>query len=219
MRALFVGDEGRYRALFEGSDPLPGCSLFFCAALGAPDPEADCLIMPAEAFLSVGFDLERPPVIGYGEVSLLPLCLGAGAFDYLREPWGLPELEARVRRLRGRGFALAGARCELGPHELRGPLRGVPLSPRAYDALRLLVDHAPRALSAESLHRVIGTKALSALPMAVSRLRKAIGLAAGSEAASRLRGTRAGAMRAGGGADAKSAQDRVYASYYLALDT
>jgi len=66
VRALFVGDEGRYRALFEGSDPLPGCSLFFCAALGAPDPEADCLIMQAEDFLAAGFDLERPPVIGYG---------------------------------------------------------------------------------------------------------------------------------------------------------
>lgn len=218
MRALFVGDEGRYRALCEGSDPLPGCSLFFCAALGARDREADCLIMPAEDFLAAGFDLGRAPVIGYGEESLLPLCLGAGAFDYLREPWGLPELEARVRRLRGRGFALAGARCELGPHELRGPLRGVPLSPRAYEALRLLVDHAPRALSAETLSRVIGTKAPSALPMAVSRLRKAIGMAAGSEAASRLRGTRARAPRVGRGAEDKPAQDRVYASYYLALD-
>ncbi len=222
MRALFVGDEGRYRALFEGSDPLPGCSLFFRAALGAPDREADretdCLIMPAEAFLSAGFDLERPPVIGYGEGSLLPLCLGAGAFDYLREPWGLPELEARVRRLRGRGFALAGARCELRPHELLGPLRGVPLSPQAYEALRLLVDHAPRALSAETLHRVLGTKAPSALPMAVSRLRKAIGMAAGSEAARRLRGTRADAMRLRADTEGRCASERAYASYYLALD-
>lgn len=218
MRALFVGDEGRYRAMIEGSDPLPGCSFFFCDSLGSADREADCLVMPAEAFLSAGLDRERPPVIGYGEESLLPLCLGAGAFDYLREPWGLPELEARVRRLRGRGFALAGARCELRPHELRGPLGGVPLSPRAYDALRLLVDHAPRALSAETLHRVIGTKAPSALPMAVSRLRKAIGLAAGGEAASRLRGTRAGGPRADGEAGTEPAHDRAYASYYLALD-
>jgi len=95
----------------------------------------------------------------------------------------------------------------------------VPLSLRAYDALRLLVDHAPRALSAETLHRVIGTKAPSALPMAMSRLRKAIGLAAGREAASRLRGARVSAPRAGGEAEAKPSHDRVYASYYLALDT
>lgn len=218
MRALFVGDEGRYRALREGSDLLPGCSLFFCDSLGAADQEADCLVMPAEAFLSVGFDNERPPIIGYGGESLLPLCLGAGAFDYLREPWGLPELVARVGRLRARGFALAGARCELQPHELRGPLRGLPLSPRAYEALRLLVDNSPRALSAETLSRALGLRGLGALPMAVSRLRKTIGLAAGSEAARRLRGTRAPALGVSGGAEGKPARDRVYASYYLALD-
>lgn len=212
MRTLFVGDEGRYRALIEGSDPPTGSSLFFCPALGEAVPEVDCIVLPAEDFLAAGFGLRRPPAIGYGSESLLPLCLGAGAFDYLREPWGLPELEARVRRLRGRGFALAGARCELKPHELRGPIRGVPISPRAYAALRLLVDNAPRALGAETLIRALATRTPGALPMAVSRLRKTVELAAGAEAASRLRGIRAGAAREGPSAA------RIYASYYLALD-
>lgn len=221
MRALFVGDEGRYRALIQGSDPPPGCSLFFCPALAAADPEADCLVLPAEAFLAAGYDLGRPPVIGYGDESLLPLCLGAGAFDYLREPWGLPELEARVRRLRARGFALAGARCELRPHELRGPVSGVALSPRSYEALRLLVDHAPRALSAETLGRALGMRAPGALPMAVSRLRKSIESAAGSEASKRLRGVRAGSSSyatAAATAAGSAARTRKYGSYYLALD-
>jgi two-component system response regulator RegX3 len=78
---------------------------------------------------------------------------GAGADDYLRKPFGIHELVARVRailrRVRARErprpepISVGGLELDAGRREVRLDGRLVPLAPREFDLLELLMRRSP----------------------------------------------------------------------------
>lgn len=58
-------------------------------------------ILPAERLAGLSAELTRRgrPLMAYGPPELLPIAFDCGCSDYLREPWGLPELKLRALRV------------------------------------------------------------------------------------------------------------------------
>lgn len=114
------------------------------AALDAPG--ADFIVIPAEDLLRIDAPClgasRSSRFIAYGPVSLMGAAFGAGAADYLREPWSIPELRARLGRLLPLRFACGEARLRIEGSMLRG--RGSALLSEAeLSFLRLLLSCAP----------------------------------------------------------------------------
>lgn len=114
MRFLFVGSEEELaRALVAGEDDASSSFRFIGTPPDASESEGfDAVVMPALDFLRwelLGELRPRLPVLASGPPGSLAECLDAGCADYLREPWSLGELEARLARVAG------GVREEAGP--------------------------------------------------------------------------------------------------------
>jgi len=112
MTIRLVAEREPYLSYADAGDPS-GSLVLFGARPGEPPGQLvpDLLVLPA-ALVPGALD-PFPPAIAYGPVSLMSACYEAGALDYLREPWALPELRARALRLERLRFRLDGARLEL----------------------------------------------------------------------------------------------------------
>jgi two-component system, OmpR family, KDP operon response regulator KdpE len=129
--------------------------------LGLPDMDGLDLIIQVRAMKSM------IPIIvlsSRGEEKSKVEALELGADDYLSKPFGMDELIARVRVAQRHQLMREGERPVFRTGDLAVDLvrrlvtvRGepVPLSPRQYELLRLLVQHAGKVLTREFILREV----------------------------------------------------------------
>jgi hypothetical protein len=117
-------------------------------------PEADFIVLPAEDFLALGRRAERgrrgPRFIAYGPVALMAAAFESGSSDYLREPWSLPELHARLSRLLNVSFRWKDATLGLLGSILLGQSSAC-LDETERELLLLLLRSAPLPVTKEAL--------------------------------------------------------------------
>ncbi|MBW3657516.1 MAG: response regulator transcription factor [Actinobacteria bacterium] len=114
--------------------------------------------------------------------------LDAGADDYVTKPFRLAELEARLRALLRRTRATAGAPEALVAQDVRvepGPRRAyrgdeeLELTPKEFDLLQVLLEHAGRVVSRDELMRRVWDEhwfgSTKTLDVHVSSLRRKLG--------------------------------------------
>lgn len=141
-------------------------------------PEADIIVLPAIDFLDLRSSSARrrqgPRFIAYGTVGLMEASFEAGASDYLREPWSLPELQARLTRLLDSAFLWGQASLRLVGGSLRGQ-SSVSLGDGELALLRLLLWSAPLPITKEAAQACLSVLPCahpSLGPLAVSLRRK-----------------------------------------------
>jgi two-component system KDP operon response regulator KdpE len=185
--------------------------------LGLPDAEG------VEVIRRVRRDAATPIIIlsARGEERDRIAGLEAGADDYLAKPFGVDELNARIkavlRRSGGPAIAPDGS-LRLGPVELdpvrrevRSAGNAVRLTPHEYELLKVLLSNQGRVVTRERLLRAVWgqayTDAIQYVHVYVGRLRRKLAEGGGGAAVDRLFVTETGVgYRV---ADAESLSDAV----------
>jgi hypothetical protein len=178
MTVLFLGEEGAYDSAAESGIREGGSPIFFAPALPEPGchwPEwLDAVVMPAQRFLALA-PLHLPvPVFASGPTSLLAECLSAGCADFLREPWSIDELEARLTRFAGSTCTWLADGGNWDGSTLKGPEGQQRLSPGLSSLLSLLLANQGACVPRQALSAMLGPRELDSrsLDMQVSRLRR-----------------------------------------------
>jgi two-component system, OmpR family, response regulator len=115
---------------------------------GLDDPDAEALVLPVEDFLEMRIPSlrrlgARTFYLPYGPVALMDRAFELGCSDYLREPWSIPELQARLRRLVTLRFRSCGSVVELRGSRLCARGQGIELNESERRILQLLALSAP----------------------------------------------------------------------------
>jgi hypothetical protein len=111
----------------------------------------DIVVMPASDFLVLARgSASLPGFIVYGPVALMDRAFERGCIDYLREPWSLPELRARLRRLRNRDFRAFGTLFRLRGSVLAGDGAFLELREEELALFRILLRNAPLLVTREA---------------------------------------------------------------------
>jgi hypothetical protein len=120
------------------------------------ETKADIYIIPAHIFTGLRTS-ERPhPSFAYGPVNLMEAAFDAGCMDYLREPWIIPELEARTIRYETLRFRIAGKLVTVTSRRMSGENgEAVPLRHGEYVALRVLLMNHCQCVSRETLEYAV----------------------------------------------------------------
>lgn len=200
MRVLVVDDDAETRALVgqalarEGHSVIEAGDAASALASGTSE-RLDVIVLDVMLGQGSGLDvcasLRRAglttPILflsARGTVDARVDGLEAGGDDYLRKPFALKELVARVRALGRRGPSLRDDRMALGEVVLdfaaRRASRGgveVPITAREWELLRVLADARGRVVAFDDvLERAWGdTSARASLDVLVARLRKKLG--------------------------------------------
>jgi len=129
------------------NDPS-GPFIFFKWPRRMDDPSPDIIVIPAEDFLVLRpvYSADRGKgtiYVAYGSVALMERAFDSGCADYIREPWALPELRARIGRLFGQKFRIGERAVELGRRLLSGKTAAIELSENESRLLRILLLNAP----------------------------------------------------------------------------
>jgi DNA-binding response OmpR family regulator len=112
---------------------------------------ADIVVMPAVDFLALPrLRSGLSGYIVYGPVSLMDFAFKHGCTDYIREPWTMPELYARLRRLQNTKFRVGAAILSVAGTVLRGEKSSVELKPNELTFLLLLIRNAPLPVTREA---------------------------------------------------------------------
>ncbi len=184
MRVLVV-DPG-LRHVEKERDPGGPLSFFFSREpSGAGD--FDLVVLPVGMVLegADGPDAGTPRV-AYGPASLAADAFAEGCLDYLREPWGLEELEARALRFRVRKFRLGDREYSYSSGRLDGAALSLLLPEVERGILELLLSRLGRAVPRAAFRLALGTedpRKSRRLDMAVSRLRSRLIRASGDSRA------------------------------------
>jgi DNA-binding winged helix-turn-helix (wHTH) protein len=127
-------------------------SIAFLSGPAALDETApDFLVMPAADFLAMPRGLLRQSsYIVYGPVALMDRAFERGCADYIREPWSISELYARLGRLLSLKFRVGDTILSLSGSVLRGEKASVELRPSELALVRLLVRNAPLLVTREA---------------------------------------------------------------------
>jgi len=215
MRILVIEDSGPTRELLQHSLGSAGHAVTVAARLStgrelAQEETFDVIIidimLPDGSGLDLCQDLRgdgiTTPILfltARGEVSDRIVGLDAGADDYLRKPFAIAELQARVRALGRRQGRSAPARLEwsgtsidfTGRKFVRGS-REVPLTAREWTVLELLAAQAGRIVSRaallESAWGDVSDAASESLDVIMSRLRRKLERSGQSECLRTVRG-------------------------------
>jgi hypothetical protein len=108
----------------------------------------DILVLPAETFLvlrrlSAPGQTDSSLYVAYGPLALMQESFQRGCSDYIREPWSLTELRARLGRLLTLRFLAGGKRFELSGSRLACGGASVELCEGERALLRSLLLNAP----------------------------------------------------------------------------
>ncbi|MFH2114300.1 MAG: hypothetical protein ABIJ86_07325 [Spirochaetota bacterium] len=198
MTILFLGEEGAYEGAVESGIREGGSPIFFAPTL--PDPGSRnsdglaAVIMPAQRFLALAPLQLTVPVMASGPPSLLAECLAAGCADYLREPWSIDEVEARLSRYTGGTDRWPEDGGSWDGRILCGPGGRQRLSPGLSALLGLLLANRGACVPRESLSAMLGLSGNHgrSIDMQVSRLRGIFNQLQLNSAAQALRSTTGG---------------------------
>jgi hypothetical protein len=128
----------------------------------------DIIVMPAAEFLALTRgSLGQAGYIAYGPVALMDRAFEGGCVDYIREPWSLPELYARLGRQRATRFRVGDRLFCLSGSMLRGATAAVELRLGELILFRLLLRNAPLLVTREA--------AMALLPIAAHNEAHALG--------------------------------------------
>jgi hypothetical protein len=148
--------------------PHPGSFDILGGPAALDEAPPDIFVLPAADFLALSQDAAaQGTYIAYGAVALMDRAFEWGCLDYLREPWSLPELYARLRRLQAMEFRIGDSRLSLVGSALKGELASVELPPGELALFRLLGRSAPLLVTREA--------ALAALSMETSDEKHSLG--------------------------------------------
>ncbi|OHD78987.1 MAG: hypothetical protein A3J97_03870 [Spirochaetes bacterium RIFOXYC1_FULL_54_7] len=177
MIILFLGEEGAYESAVESGIREGGSPIFFSSSLPEPgllvSKGLDAVIVPAQRFLAMA-PLQLPvPVLASGPPSLLAECLAAGCADYLREPWSIDEVEARLSRHTGSAGKWPENTGSWDGSVLSGPGGQQRLSPGLSTLLDLLLANRGACVTREALSAILGSSGVQgrSIDMQMSRLR------------------------------------------------
>jgi DNA-binding response OmpR family regulator len=204
MRILVIEDSPPTRELLKGSLEGAGHTVTVAARVSSAlrlvaDEEFDILVVDVMLPDGNGLDLCREiramgvttPILfltARGEVGDRVAGLDAGGDDYLRKPFALAELQARIRALaRRRGLSPPSVlqrgttRIDFTARKLVKDEDEVPLTGREWEVLELLASRIGRIVSRDDLLEIVwhetGPAASESLDVIVSRLRRKLGQA------------------------------------------
>ncbi len=202
MRVLVVEDSGPTRELLVGSLEEAGMSVTTAARLAtglrlATTEEFDAIVLDLMLPDGDGLELcrelrakgDRTPVLcltARAEVSQRVQGLDAGADDYLRKPFALAELQARLRALTRRGGLAPPKRIVAGTVSIDFTARRlersgeeVPLTAREWGVLETLASRAGHVVSRsevlETLWHDTSAASSDSFDVILSRLRRKLG--------------------------------------------
>lgn len=215
MRILLIEDDKPTRSLIHRSLDAKGHSVREAARAEegeelARAEEFDVLIIDIQLPDGDGLDICRRlrrdgvavPILfltARGEVGDRVAGLDAGADDYLRKPFALAELDARVRALgRRQGSApptrleTARLRIDFTARQLRRDGAEVPMTAREWRVLEILASRPGRVVRREELLSLAwgdaGDSASESLDVIMSRIRRKLGHGAGGSLIRTVRG-------------------------------
>lgn len=202
MRILVVEDSTPTRELLARSLEAAGFEVHFASRVStgrrcAGETEFDVIVLDVMLPDGNGMDLCRELRAGGVLVPILFLTargdvedriagLDAGGDDYLRKPFALAELQARLRALgRRRGlspparFEHGGTTIDFAARRLTMDGAEVPLTAREWGVLELLASRGGRVVAREELLESLwgegSPEASASLDVIVSRLRRKLG--------------------------------------------
>lgn len=179
MRILFACDEGERDTAIDTGEGASAPSLFFCSELPPRDQwrSYDAVVIGAMDLLADPPGPVASLVVASGPSSLASACFEAGCSDFIREPWTVSELVARVKARAGSVAGLRGGAAEFG-ESLGRPLARLAASLPEPSArlFSLLALNAPGAVPREAIAALFGLGGYRgrAVDMRVARLRVAL---------------------------------------------
>jgi DNA-binding response OmpR family regulator len=204
MRILVVEDSTPTRELLARSLETAGFEVTYASRMAtgrryAEENSYDIIVLDIMLPDGSGLDLCRElrthgvltPILfltARGDVEDRIAGLDAGGDDYLRKPFALAELQARLRALGRRQGLMAASRLESGQTVIDFTARRltkegveVPLTAREWGVLELLASRRGRVVSREEVLEVLWgertPEASASLDVIMSRLRRKLGAA------------------------------------------
>jgi hypothetical protein len=138
-------------------------------------PDAEVQVLPAAFFLDLPQAARPYPCLAYGPSGLMAEAFRAGCVDYLREPWSLDELRARLGRLERLRVGLGARIVTAEGRSLEAGGRRILLGEAEYRAFRLLALNLNTVVPRPALRASKGTdrgRASRAADVLVSSLRR-----------------------------------------------
>ena len=138
-------------------------------------PDAEVQILPAAFYLDLPSASRPHPCLAYGPPGLMAEAFRAGCVDYLREPWSLDELRARLGRLECLRVRLGARIVTAEGRSLETGGRRIGLGEAEYRAFRLLALNLNTVVPRPALRSPTGAdcgQASRAVDVLVSSLRR-----------------------------------------------
>ncbi len=180
MTVRILADREPYASYTDFYEGPSGPFIVLNGPAGLDDPGPDYIVLPAEEFFSIALasGVESFGVCGfiaYGPVELMEKAFNLGCEDYLREPWALAELRARLGRMARLSFRVEGRVFEIRGRRLIGGKEDIELDESEYSLISLLLKNSPLPVphkAAEHVLSVASGKQRLALNRCVSSLRR-----------------------------------------------